>query len=179
MTQRIKPSILALGIALSVAAPGALAAEAGFERMKFKDYLLMLRDAHLAHQKKNFDRALELYQRNACGGDKGSQFALGSMYLLGEGTAPDALTAYAWLKSAAEAKEPRYLKAVASLEAAIPPEHRAAADAAAKQIIQRYGLAATHQNCDMRAEAGTRISEQECKPPVDIRNSMVEVKYCE
>ena len=159
--------------------PPAHATEPGFERMKFKDYLLILRDAHLAHQKKQFDRALELYQRNACGGDKGSQFALGSMYLLGEGTAQDALTAYAWLKSAAEAKEPRYLKAVASLEAAIPAEHRAAAAAAANKVIALYGLAATHQKCDMRAEAGTRIAEQECNPPVDIRNSMVEVKLCE
>ena len=175
---KLRVSMLA-PLALALGCPPAGATEPGFERMKFEDYLLILRDAHLARQKKQFERALSLYQRNACGGDKGSQFALGSMYLLGEGTAPDALTAYAWLKSAAEAKEPRYLKAVASLEDAIPPEHRAAADAAARKVIESYGLAATHQNCDMRAEAGTRIAEQECKPPVDIRNSMVEVKLCE
>ena len=169
----------AMGMVLALCGPPASATEAGFERMKFKDYLLILRDAHLARQKKQFERAFTLHQRNACGGDKGSQFALGSMYLLGEGTEPDALRAYAWLKAAAEAKEPRYLKAVAALEAAIPDQHRAVAEAAAAEVIRHYGLEATHMTCLMRAEAGTRIAEQECKPPVDIRNSMVEVKLCE
>jgi hypothetical protein len=92
------------------------------------------------------------YRRNACTGDKSSQFALGSMYLYGEGTTADGLKAYAWLASAAEAREPQYRNALENLEKAIPAEH-----------------------CAMRAEAGTKISKLECKPPIDPRTGYVEV----
>ena len=97
-------------IAAGLFAGSAAATDDAFERMTYNEFRLMLRDAHLAYQKDEHQRAFELYSRNACSGDKGSQFALGSMYLYGEGTAADGLKAYAWLASAAEAREPRYQK---------------------------------------------------------------------
>ena len=167
-------AVAAMGVAAS-----AMATDDDFERMTYNDYVYMLRDAHLAYQRDNHARAFELYTRNACTGDKNSQFALGSMYLYGEGTAADGLKAYAWLASAADAEEPRYRNLFHKLEKAIPEEHRAAAQEAAKAVRASYGERATRVSCAMRAEAGTKISELECKPPIDMRTGYVEVKRCD
>lgn len=166
-------------LAAGLSAGGALATDDAFERMTYNEFRLMLRDAHLAYQKDQHERAFELYVRNACSGDKGSQFALGSMYLYGEGTRADGLKAYAWLASAAEAREPRYQKEFAKLDKVIPAEHREAARKAAADVLARYGMDATNVHCAMRAEAGTRIATLDCKPPVDPRSGYVEVKRCE
>ena len=166
-------------IAAGLFAGSAAATDEAFERMTYNEFRLMLRDAHLAYQKDEHQRAFELYTRNACSGDKGSQFALGSMYLYGEGTAADGLKAYAWLASAAEAREPRYQKEFAKLDKVIPAEHRDAAKRAAADVIARYGMQASNVHCAMRAEAGTKIATLDCKPPVDVRTGYVEVKRCD
>lgn len=166
-------------LATGLFAGGAVATDDAFERMTYNEFRLMLKDAHEAYQKDEHQRAFGLYERNACTGDKNSQFALGSMYLYGEGTAADALKAYAWLASAAEAREPRYQKEFAKLDEVIPPEHRDAAKRAADDVISRYGMKQTNVHCAMRAGAGTRISALDCKPPVDPRSGYVEVKRCE
>jgi len=167
-------AVAAMGVAAS-----AMATDDDFERMTYNEYVLMLRDGHLAYQRGDHARAFDIYTRNACTGDKNSQFALGSMYLYGEGTAADGLKAYAWLASAADAEEPRYRNLFRKMEQAIPPEHRAAAEAAAKAVRASYGERATRVSCAMRAEAGTKISELECKPVVDGRTGYVEVKRCD
>ena len=82
-----------MALALAFIAGTAAATQAGFERMTYRDYRFMLRDAHLAYERGNFDRAFELYKRNACSGEKSSQFALGTMYLNGEGTQADRMKA--------------------------------------------------------------------------------------
>jgi hypothetical protein len=166
-------------LATGLWAGGALATEDAFERMTYNEYRLMLKDAHEAYQKNEHQRAFELYERNACTGDKNSQFALGSMYLYGEGTRADGLLAYAWLASAAEAREPRFQKEFAKLDKVIPVEHREAAKRAAAEVIEHYGMDATRVYCSMRAEAGTKIAELDCKPAVDPRSGYVEVKRCE
>jgi len=170
-------AFVALGLGL--AAGTALATDDAFERMTYNEFRLMLRDGHLAYQRDDHERAFELYSRNACTGDKGSQFALASMYLFGEGTAADGMKAYAWLASAAEAREPRYQNEFEKLDKVIPAEHRAGARRAAAEVLSRYGMHATNVSCSMRAEAGTRIANLDCKPPIDPRNGYVEVKRCD
>ncbi len=166
-------------LALGLAAGTADATDDAFERMTYNEFRLMLRDAHMAYQRDDHARAFELYTRNACTGDKGSQFALGSMYLFGEGTAADGMKAYAWLASAAEAREPRYQNEFEKLDKVIPSEHRAGARQAADKVLSRYGMDATNLSCSMRAGAGTRISSLDCKPSIDPRNGYVEVKRCD
>lgn len=172
--------LIKLGALLLVAAAGsATALDQGFERMKFQDWRIMVKNAHLEHTRGNMERAFELYTRSACAGDKGSQFALGTMYLMGEGTAADGLRAYAWYKSAAESRESDYVKAFQKVDQLIPSEHRANADALAQATIDAYGLHATRLHCAKRAEAGTKIARLECKPSIDPRTSYVEVKMCQ
>lgn len=151
----------------------------GFERMKFQEYRLLLRDGHRAYEREDYDTALGLYQRNACMGDKSSQFALGSMYLMGQGTAPDGLKAYAWYVVAAESGQGDYKRARDRLAGLIPAEHKGAADELAKSYIAQFGMKATGMFCQDRAEAGTKISRLECKPPIDRVTGSIEVKACE
>ncbi len=176
---RAMNGFLFAAIAMGLGASAAMATDDAFERMTYNEFRLMLRDAHLAYQKNDYDRAFGLYRRNACTGDKSSQFALGSMYLYGEGTTADGLKAYAWLASAAEAREPQYRNAFEKLEKEIPAEHLDAAKNAAARVVEHYGMNATNVNCAMRAEAGTKISKLECKPPIDPRTGYVEVKRCD
>lgn len=164
--------------ALATASVAASALEAGFEKMQYQDWRLMIKEAHLAYERGKLERAFELYTRNACAGDKSSQFALGTMYLLGEGTQPDALRALAWYEAAAETNYGKYAKARDKLDGMIPAEHRATADAMKKKVLAEYGKDATHVSCKMRSEAGTKIAELECKPPIDTRTSFVEAKMC-
>lgn len=165
--------------ALATASVAASALEPGFEKMRFQDWRIMLKEAHLAYERGKFDRAFELYTRNACAGDKSSQFALGTMYLMGEGTQPDALLANAWYASAAETNHSDYVKAHKKLDGMIPAEHRATADAMVKKVLAEYGRKATRVHCEKRAEIGTMIAELECKPPIDARTSFVEAKMCQ
>jgi TPR repeat protein len=165
--------------ALATASVAASAVQPGFEKMQFQDWRIMIKEAHLAYERGKFDRAFELYTRNACAGDKSSQFALGTMYLMGEGTQPDALRALAWYASAAETNHADYVKAYKKLDGMIPAEHRATADAMSKKVLALYGKDATHVQCKKRAEIGTMIAELECKPPIDSRTSYVEAKLCE
>src|SRR5204862_1908110 len=103
--------------------------EEGFERIQYRDWRIRLKDGFLAYQNKQYDRAFELLQRNACAGDKQSQFELGGMYLLGQGAEPDALKAYAWMRSAAETGDLDFRGAADRLAAQIPPVHHEAAEA--------------------------------------------------
>ena len=168
-----------MALALAFIAGTAAATQAGFERMTYRDYRFMLRDAHLAYEKGQFDRAFELYKRNACTGEKSSQFALGTMYLNGEGTQADGMKAYAWLKSAAEARELQYRQAFESVKKAVPKEHITTADQYANDVIARYGMKATNVACQMRAATGTNIERLDCSPPVDSRTGYVEIKTCD
>lgn len=154
-------------------------ADDGFQTMDFRDWRYMMKDAHAAYEREDYDKAFKLYARNACLGDKSSQFALGTMFLMGQGTQPDGMRAYAWYKVAAESGELDYLKAVDRIVPLIPAEHRQASDALAAEYVERFGSKATNVSCQRRAEAGTRISELECKPPIDPRTAKIRVRICE
>jgi hypothetical protein len=169
---------IALAIGL-LAAGCAVQARDGFQTMDFRDWRYMMKDAHAAYEREDYDRAFKLYARNACLGDKSSQFALGTMFLMGQGTPPDGMRAYAWYKVAAESGELDYVKALGRIEPLIPAEHRQASDALADEYIARFGSKATNVSCQRRAEAGTRISELECKPPIDPRTAKIEVRICD
>jgi TPR repeat protein len=163
-------SIAATGLA------GSAIADQDWQTMDFQDWRLMLRDAHAAYEREDYEKAAERYVVTACMGDKNSQFALGSMYLMGHGVPADALKAYAWYKVASESREPDYLRAYERLDKVIPAEHRATAEAMAAQYLTDFGERATGVNCERRAEAGTKISRLECKPPIDPRTGKIEVK---
>ncbi len=159
----------------------AFAAQArdGFQTMDFRDWRFMMKDAHAAYEREDYDKAFKLYARNACLGDKSSQFALGTMFLMGQGTQPDGMRAYAWYKVAAESGELDYVKAVRRIEPLIPAEHRQASDALAADYVERFGSKATNVSCQRRAEAGTKIAELECKPPIDPRTAKIQVRICD
>ncbi len=171
--------IVAIVLGSTLMARDANALAPGFERMKFQEYRLLLRDGHRAYEREDYDAALPLYQRNACMGDKSSQFALGSMYLFGQGTQPDGMKAYAWYVVAAESGKGDYKRARDRVAGLIPAEHKQAAEQLAKTYLDQFGMKATGMYCQDRAEAGTKISQLECKPPIDRITGTIEVKACE
>lgn len=162
-------------VALALAT-GVATARQGWQTMDFQDWRMMIRDAHAAYEREDYGKAAERYDVTACLGDKNSQFALGTMYLMGDGVPADGIKAYAWYRVAAETREPDYLKAAERLAAMIPAEHRPLADETAAKFLAEYGQRATGVFCERRAEAGTKISRLECKPPIDPRTGKVEVK---
>jgi len=171
-------SVRAALIAVSMFA-ATVGATAGYEQMNYREFRIQLKDAHAAYEAGKFERAAELYQRNACGGDKGSQFALGTMYLLGQGVQPNALKAYAWYAVAAEAPEPKFKKSLAKLEEAIPASHKQVAEKMAGEYMAAYGAKATQMSCRQEAPLGSNIPSLQCSPPVDNVTGIVEFKTCE
>ena len=168
-----------MALVLLLAPAAGIALEDGFERILYRDWRIRLKDGFLAYQKKEYERAFELLSRNACAGDKQSQFELGGMYLLGQGTEPDALKAYAWMRSAAESGDIQFRQAADALAAQIPPVHHDAAEALVGATIGRYGLKATHMSCGPASALGSHLVRVECRPPVDARTSYLEIKMCE
>jgi hypothetical protein len=171
--------IVSISIASMLVAALACASEPGFERIIYRDYRILQKDAYAAFQNKDYPRALTLLERVACGGDKTSQFELGGMYLLGQGTRPDALKAYAWFRVAAESGEIEYRQAADKLAAAIPPIHREAAETLARDTLERYGLKATHMTCVKESALGSRMPRLECRPVVEMMTGFMDLKECE
>lgn len=174
---------LAFAIAVLVAGLAPLhdagALDEKFERIKYQDYRLLLRDGHRAYEREDYATAFRQYTHNACLGDKSSQFALGSMYLMGEGIPPDGMKAYAWYVVAAESGERDYVRARDKIEKLIPAQHRDAAKQLAREYLDAYGSKATGMFCESRAEAGTKIARLECKPPIDRVSGTIEVRKCD
>jgi TPR repeat protein len=177
----MKPFAISAAIVLGALAfsQGAKALDDKFERIKFQDYRLLLRDGHRAYEREDYATAFKQYTHNACLGDKSSQFALGTMYLMGEGVPPDGIRAYAWYVVAAESGEGDYERARDKIAALIPPEHQQAATELGNQYVQEYGSKATGMFCLSRAEAGTKIARLECKPPIDRVTGTIVVRKCE
>lgn len=137
-----------------------------FTKMEPPEYIEFIRDAHEALDGERTETAYRDYLKAACAGDKDSQFALGTMYLLGEGTTADGLMAYAWYAVAAEINDKRFRDAFAKVSAAVPAEHRALAESEGARLIEAYGLKATGQSCKLEAEVGTRIERRICRPEI-------------
>lgn len=160
-------------IALSLLAAtgaGAAAESTRFERMTQSEYFLMIRDGHLAWERGDGPAAERQLLRAACAGDKDSQFLLGTMYLNGEGVAPDAIRAYGWYAAAAEVGDVRYERARDTVGALIPADYREAAEAEAVRKLARYGLRATGQTCQMESITGSKIRNRVCRPRVTGAN---------
>ena len=86
--------LIAAAIALGTAGAAAASIDKSrFTRMTQSEYDLMVRDGHDAWQRRNDVSAQRNFLKSACAGDKDSQFLLGTMYLNGEGVAPDAIRA--------------------------------------------------------------------------------------
>jgi len=146
--------------ALSFPLVAAAVDTAGFERMQMSQWADVLHDSRVAYDAKRYDEAFGLFQRAACAGDKESQSAVGRMYLLGQGTARDDLTGYAWLSVAAESHFGNFQTIVHTLRDAMTPEQRTLADARAQRMGALYGLAATGMSCTARASRGGHIIDQ-------------------
>ena len=175
---RVARWIAVAAVALLLA-PALVLARDGFERLTYRDYRNLLKDGFLAYQKDDYPRAFELLRRNACGGDKGSQFTLGGMYLLGQGTEPDALRAYAWMRVSAESGDLQFKQAADKLLASIPPLHHDSATMLADSTLEKYGMRATAQSCSQAAPLGSHLTRVECRPPVDGRTGYLDLKMCE
>lgn len=175
----VRRMVVAMATMAALLAGSAQAREDNFERMRYGDYRNMIKEGHLAYARGNFDSAFQKFTRNACGGDKDSQFALGTMYLMGEGTQPNALMAYAWYSVAAETGEADYRKSLEKLASAIPAEYMDSAKQMAEDMNTRYGERATRNYCQKRAEVGTRVMKLECKPNIDPQTRFVDVKMCD
>ena len=165
---KMKSSIL-LATAIALGSAGVAAAsidKSRFTRMTQLEYDLMVRDGHDAWQRSNNASAQRNFLKSACAGDKDSQFALGTMYLTGEGMPADGLKAYAWYSLAAEIDDKRYREAFAKVSELVPDQYREMASAESERLRQSYGLDATGQRCKMDAQVGTRIQRRVCRPEI-------------
>lgn len=159
---------VALYICISLLASTAARAadDVAFERMQSDAYKSMLRNATAAYDRKDFARAFELNHRAACAGDKTSQAILGRMYLLGQGTAKDDITGYAWIKLAAEFNFGDFTSLARKLEEAMTPEQRAQGTARADALRKDYGLSATNMSCRGESVHGVYLIDGVgCTPP--------------
>mgnify|MGYP003461409757 CR=1 FL=1 len=67
---------------------GSVVARDGFERMRFYDWRIMLKDAHLANERDDKAKAFALYQRAACAGDTLNQRTAPPRASITENTSP-------------------------------------------------------------------------------------------
>jgi hypothetical protein len=136
---------------------GVRAADDEFDRVLPGAYHDLLRDASAAYDKKDYPRAFELNQRAACAGDKTSQAILGRMYVLGQGTAKDEVTGYAWIRLAADFSFAEFTSLARKLEDAMTSEQRSAGTAKADELRKNYGLAATNMSCHGESRRGVYL----------------------
>lgn len=170
----------ALWILLSIVFAGATLAahDASFEQVQSGTYADILRDASAAYEKKEYDRAFALNRRTACGGDKTSQAILGRMYVLGQGTQRDEIAGYAWIKLAAEFSYADYTSLARKLEAAMEPEQRTRANAAADALRKNYGLVATGMSCHAESRRAAYLLDSVLCTPQSAGGGKLELRRC-
>jgi hypothetical protein len=100
----------------------------------FGEYTGMRRYAH--HQ---YQAALKYFEIGAFYADKMSQLSLGLMYMNGEGTPKDPVTAYAWLDLAAERDYPDFIATRDTLKARLTPGQLERAIALRGKLAEKYG----------------------------------------
>ncbi len=136
---------------------GVATATVAFDHVPSGQYADMQRQATLAYDRKEYQRAFELNQRTACAGDRTSQAILGRMYLLGQGTAKDEVTGYAWIRFAADFSFGDFTSLAKKLEAAMTPEQLAAGKAKVDVLRANYGPAVTNMSCHGESRRGAYI----------------------
>lgn len=105
-----------------------------------------------AYKNKEFDKAFEQFQQLAQLGNAQAQYALGVMYVRGEGTSPNNLLAYGWLKLAADNGQAKAKALVPKLRADMIDESIGAAE----RLVSRFAASALNerlmpkilQNCE-------------------------------
>lgn len=87
----------------------------------------------------HYKGAMKYFKIGAYYSDKLSQLSIGLMYLNGEGTKKDAVTAYAWLRVAAERKYPEFVATRDGVKATLSPAQLQQSDAIYSKLEARYG----------------------------------------
>jgi hypothetical protein len=107
--------------------------------------------AYAHHQYKN---ALKYFEIGALYADKLSQLSLGLMYMNGEGTAKDPVTAWAWLDLAAERGYPNFVATRDSLQKTLTPEQATKAQALRAELGEKYGDAVAKHRLAVQLHQG-------------------------
>jgi hypothetical protein len=92
-----------------------------------------------AHAEGDVASAIRDFERAARYADKPSQFALGVIYLKGEGVPRDRALAFAWLDVAAERDYPEVVEQRDLLWAQMTDGERAAGELLSSRLFKRYG----------------------------------------
>ena len=169
---KILPSIALLTTA------ALTSASAVFDHTPSGAYDDMQREATAAYDRKDYARAFELNRRAACAGDKTSQAILGRMYLLGQGTAKDEITGYAWIRFAADFNFGDFTSLARKLEAAMTPEQRKAGNAKANELRANYGPAVTNMSCHGESRRGAYIIDSVVCTPESAGGGDVLLRRC-
>ncbi len=168
---------------LAICATWAVAGGAQYDRVLRIHYRDMLLNAAKAYERKDFDDAFKLIRRDACAGDKGSQAALGKMYLLGQGVQRNDLIGYAWLKTAGEYQFMGTRSVTRKLHEAMTPKQRQIADSKADELLRLYGMQATGVSCNRGSSQGGNIKDMVvCQPRSTgsiADSSRLELRRCE
>jgi len=85
-----------------------------------------------------YQDALKYFEIGALYADKLSQLCIGLMYMNGEGTKKDPITAYAWLDLAAERNYPDFVATRDRVKASLTAEQLAQATLVRKTLAERY-----------------------------------------
>jgi hypothetical protein len=91
------------------------------------------------YSRHEYKQALKYFEIGALYADKLSQLCLGLMYLNGEGTSKDPLTAYAWIDLAAERNYPDFVATRDTLKTKLTPEQLEQAMALRGKLAEKYG----------------------------------------
>jgi len=167
-THRILIALVAL------AASTAANALDDFDQVSPDAYLEVLSKGSEAYLKKDYDEALPLVKQAACAGDKSSQWALGQMYLLGQGVQRDDVTGYSWLSAAAEFRPSPYSTTLTKIEQSVDPKELSVLQSHGDAIVDKYGIAATRMSCRQSASRGGHILDiVTCSPERQGRTVLI------
>lgn len=92
-----------------------------------------------AYEQGRYGDAIRKFRESARWADKVSQYNLGVMYALGEGTKPDPATAWAWFELAAERGYPQMVKAAKGAWEALDEMGQARALSVLEELRPEYG----------------------------------------
>lgn len=173
-TTRLLASVLGLCIVI----PAWTTDKADFSRVPSAGYTHELHEGMRAYNRKDYEQAFALLRRAACAGDKTSQAMVSRMYILGHGTHKDDLKGYAWIRTAAEFRFRDFTSLAHRLEQALTPEQRTTGNALANEYRKRYGLVATHMDCQGEARPGAKIVDRVICAPENAGGAVVWVHRC-
>ena len=102
----------------------------------------------------HYKDALKYFEIGARYADKLSQLSIGLMYMNGEGTAKDPVTAYAWLDLASERDYPDFIATRDSLKKTLTPVQLAQAQALRAELGKTYGDAVAKHRLAVQLHQG-------------------------